>query len=110
MVVFESVPPPLVTVQLTPAAFLSLLTVAVKVTVSAPSTVIDEAVIAMLIGFEPPPQPDKHTAKLTAKAEKKVPLRTLTPEHECPKIVRRSYALPGESGTGPKCNSTVKRN
>jgi hypothetical protein len=73
------VPPPLVTAQLTPALFLSLVTVAVRVTESAPSTVIDAAVIEMLIGLELPPQPERHNAAVTAKAEKTILLNTLTP-------------------------------
>jgi hypothetical protein len=52
----ESVPAPL-NVQVTPSAFWSLVTVAVKVTASVPSTVVAEAVTATLIGFELPPHP-----------------------------------------------------
>ena len=76
--VFDRLPPPL-TVQVTPALFLSLVTVAVSVVESAPSTVIEDAVIATLIGLELPPQPDKHKAALTAKADTKIPLSTNTP-------------------------------
>jgi hypothetical protein len=42
----------------TPAEFLSLATVAVKVTESAPSTVVAEAFTETPIGAELPPQPD----------------------------------------------------
>jgi hypothetical protein len=52
----------------------------VSVTVSAPSTVIDEEVIARLMGLELPPQPERHNAAVTAKAEKTILLNTLTPE------------------------------
>jgi hypothetical protein len=45
------VPPPL-TDQLTPAAFLSLATVADKVIESVPSTVADDDVAETLMGFE----------------------------------------------------------
>lgn len=46
-----SVPPPL-TVHVTPAEFLSLVTLAVTVTESVPSTVLDDAEAETLIGFE----------------------------------------------------------
>jgi hypothetical protein len=57
VVVFDNVPPPL-TLHETPALFLSLVTVAVRVTASVPSTVAAEAVTATLTGLEElPPQP-----------------------------------------------------
>jgi hypothetical protein len=49
VVVFDNVPPPL-TLHETPALFLSLVTVAVSVTASVPSTVAAEAVTATLTG------------------------------------------------------------
>jgi hypothetical protein len=61
VVVFDSVPPPL-TVQVTPAEFLSWVTVAVRVVESVPSTVVAAAVTVRLIGFELPPQPVNATA------------------------------------------------
>jgi hypothetical protein len=79
-VVFDNVPPPLVMLQLTPALFLSWLTVAVRVTVSAPSTVDDEAVIATLMGLELPPQPERHTTTLAAIAAKTIFLYTNAPD------------------------------
>jgi hypothetical protein len=48
--------------QLTPALFLSLVTAAVRVTESDPSTVDDDAVITTLMGFECPPQPVRDKA------------------------------------------------
>jgi hypothetical protein len=51
--VFERLPPPL-TLQVTPWELLSLVTVAVRVTVSAPSTVVADAVTETL-GLAPPP-------------------------------------------------------
>jgi hypothetical protein len=56
VVVLESAPPPL-TVHVTPAEFLSLVTVAVSVAESVGSTVDADDVTATLIGFELPPQP-----------------------------------------------------
>jgi hypothetical protein len=58
VVVFERVPPPL-TDHVTPAAFLSFVTVAVNVAVSVGSTVEAEDVTATLTGFELPPHPAK---------------------------------------------------
>jgi hypothetical protein len=60
VVVFDSVPPPL-TLQFTPAAFLSFVTVTLTVVVFAPSTVGEAAVTEMLSGAElPPMQPPRH--------------------------------------------------
>jgi hypothetical protein len=59
--VFDSVPPPL-TVQLTPLEFLSLVTVAVIVTVSVASTLALEGEMAILIGVELPPHPANQNA------------------------------------------------
>jgi hypothetical protein len=56
VVVFDNVPPPL-TVQVTPAEFLSLVTVAVSVTASAPSTVVGDGVTATPTGWTIVPQP-----------------------------------------------------
>ena len=58
----DRAPPPL-TVQLTPAAFLSCVTTADNVTESVASTLDEAAVTATLIGAELPPQPyrDKDT-------------------------------------------------
>jgi len=57
VVVFDKAPPP-ETLHETPALFLSLVTVAVSVTVSVPSTVAAEEVTATLMGLEElPPQP-----------------------------------------------------
>jgi hypothetical protein len=78
VVVFDNVPPPLVTAQVTPALFWSLVTVPVRVTLSAPSTVEDEAVIAMLMDLELPPQPEKHTAAHAASASTTILLNTDT--------------------------------
>jgi hypothetical protein len=64
--VFDSVPPPL-TLQVTPPEFLSFVTVALTVVVSVPSTVLADAVTAMLKGWEEPPQPDKPAATIAAK-------------------------------------------
>jgi hypothetical protein len=58
VVVFNMVPPPL-TLQVTPAAFLSLDTVAVNVTVSVPSTVLAEAATVTPTAGALPPQPMK---------------------------------------------------
>jgi hypothetical protein len=69
VVVFERVPPPL-TVQVTPSELLSLVTTAVSVTVSAPSTVVTDAVTATL-GVAWPPQPD--TPRATTQ---EIPMRT----------------------------------
>lgn len=63
-------PPPLLTVQLTPALFLSLLTVAVSVTESDPSKVEEEDVMEMLMGLELPPQPEKDKAAQSARASR----------------------------------------
>jgi hypothetical protein len=54
--VFENAPPPL-TLHFTPSSFRSLVTVAVSVTESAPSTVAADAVSFTLTGVELPPQP-----------------------------------------------------
>jgi hypothetical protein len=59
VVVPESVPPPL-TVQVTPALFWSLLTVALSVVVSPPSTVLAAAVTETPTAGEPPPHPAIH--------------------------------------------------
>jgi hypothetical protein len=59
-------------VQLTPAAFLSLATVAVRVTESDPSTVEDEAVMATLMGLELPPQPERDRAVHTARTSRTI--------------------------------------
>jgi hypothetical protein len=67
----DSVPPPL-TLQETPAAFLSFKTVAANVTESVASTVLADAVTETLTGVElplpppPPPQPDRHNAETSA--------------------------------------------
>jgi hypothetical protein len=66
-VVFDRVPPPLTlheTPSGVPLVLLSLLTVAVSVTVSVPSTVVTEAVTATEGDFELPPQPEKHDTKI----------------------------------------------
>lgn len=68
----DSVPPPLVIAQLTPALFLSLATVTVRVTESDPSTVEDEDVIEMLMGFELPPQPERVKAVHTNRASRAI--------------------------------------
>jgi hypothetical protein len=57
VVVFDRVPAPF-KVQLTPRAWLSFVTTAVKVTMPAPSTVVAEAVIATLNAVEPPEPPE----------------------------------------------------
>jgi hypothetical protein len=57
VVEFDSVPPPL-TLQLTPAAFLSFVTVAVSVVVSAPSMVLAAAATDTLTTAEDPPVPE----------------------------------------------------
>ena len=54
VVVLDSAPPPL-TLHVTPAAFLSLVTVAVSVTASFASTVVPDAVTAMANGLALPP-------------------------------------------------------
>jgi hypothetical protein len=56
VVVLESVPPPL-TVQVTPALFWSLLTVALSVVVSPPSTVLAAAVTETFTAGALPPHP-----------------------------------------------------
>jgi hypothetical protein len=66
VVVADRVPPPL-TLHVTPAAFLSLFTLAVRVVVSAPSTVLAAAVTVILRGFEWPPQPVNTAAKMQTK-------------------------------------------
>lgn len=58
-----NVPPPL-TVQVTPALFLSLVTIAFSVVVSPGSTVEEVTVIATLIGGELPPQLMRRLARL----------------------------------------------
>jgi hypothetical protein len=58
VVVSERVPPPL-TLHDTPSVPLSLVTVAVSLTVSVPSTVSIDAVTATEAGFELPPHPDR---------------------------------------------------
>jgi hypothetical protein len=66
--VLESVPPPL-TVQVTPALFRSLVTVADSVVESVPSTVVADAVTATLT-FACPPQPirlNAHTIVITSR-------------------------------------------
>jgi hypothetical protein len=68
VVVFERVPPP-VTAHVTPSAFMSLVTVAVSVTVSDPSTVVAVAVTATLGGLELPPHPNKHKDATMARLE-----------------------------------------
>jgi hypothetical protein len=50
---------PALVVQFTPAAFVSLATVAVIVVVSVPSTVFEAAVALTLIGWELAPHPDR---------------------------------------------------
>ena len=66
VVVLESVPPPL-TVQFTPALFLSLATVAVKLAVSVASTVVSVAV-TLTEGFALlPPQPTNRKITTTDK-------------------------------------------
>jgi hypothetical protein len=65
--VFENAPPPL-TLHFTPSSFRSLVTVAVSVTESAPSTVAADAVSFTLTGLELPPQPaNPNKAKNDAK-------------------------------------------
>jgi hypothetical protein len=61
VVVFDSVPPPLM-VHVTPSAPLSFTTVAVIVAVSVGSTVDADDVTVMLTGLELPPQPAKKPA------------------------------------------------
>jgi hypothetical protein len=61
------VPPPL-TVQFTPALFLSFVIAAVSVTESVASTVVAEAVTDTLMGFEPPPQPISNANKIPERA------------------------------------------
>jgi len=56
-VVLDRVPAPL-KVQLTPRAWLSFVTAAVKVTTPAPSTVVAEVVTATLNAVEPPEPPE----------------------------------------------------
>jgi hypothetical protein len=69
VVVPDSFPPPL-TLHVTPSLFLSLVTVAVSVTVSVASTVDAEAVTATLGGLELPPQPDKQRTAIIATQER----------------------------------------
>jgi hypothetical protein len=67
VVVFDRVPPPLTlhdTPSAVPLVLLSLLTVAISVTVSVPSTVVTEAVTATEGDFELPPQPEKHDTRI----------------------------------------------
>ena len=68
VVVFDSVPPPL-TVHVTPALFLSLVTVAVSVAVSVPSTEDAEA-LTETDGEELPPHPGRNDAKVKMTASK----------------------------------------
>ena len=71
VVVFDKVPPPL-TVQVTPAAFLSCVTTAVSVVAFVASTVVLAAVTATLWTACVPTHPDKHkpiTNKRQAKAK-----------------------------------------
>jgi hypothetical protein len=83
VVVFDRVPPPLTlhdTPSGVPLVLLSLLTVAVSVTVSVPSTVVTEAVTATEGDFELPPQPenDDTKAKMTASRNNRLQdIRTL---------------------------------
>jgi hypothetical protein len=73
VVVLERAPPPL-TVHVTPSGvlpvFLSLVTVAVSVTVSVASTVVAEATTATLGGLELPPHPNRLKAATIATPER----------------------------------------
>jgi hypothetical protein len=73
VVAFDRPPPPL-TLHDTPSAvpfvFLSLLTVAVSVTVSVPSTVVTEAVTATEGDFELPPHPESDNPKVKMTASR----------------------------------------
>ena len=62
VVSLDIVPGPL-TVQVTPPVFLSLVTVAVNVVVSFPSTVLDAAVTATLVAGALPPHPNMASSK-----------------------------------------------
>ena len=68
VVIPESAPPP-ETVQVTPALFWSLVTVAVSVTVSVASTMMALAVMATL-GVELPPHPAMAKETNSAKANR----------------------------------------
>ena len=78
VVVFDRVPPPL-TDQLTPAAFLSFVTAAVRVTESVPSTDVADGVMAMLIEAAEPPHPDKPSPATKNKLAIAKPFRTIQP-------------------------------
>jgi hypothetical protein len=78
VVVFDRVPPPL-TLHVTPAEFLSFVTVAVNVVESLPSTVLAEAVTATLADGELPTQPVKEATK----TEMKRPKMTNQPKDLC---------------------------
>jgi len=77
VVLLERAPAPL-RFQVTPALFLSLVTAAVRVMESAPSTVVDDAVIATLKGLELPPHPKRYIDAPIARAKRTILFRTIT--------------------------------
>jgi hypothetical protein len=94
VVSLDSDPPPL-TLQVTPALFLSLAIVAVSVVVSVPSTVVAAAVTVTLRGFEYPPQPV--SAALTSMAnvttEEMITLEILRHNMLPPRAAHRAWML-----------------
>jgi hypothetical protein len=103
VVELDRVPPPL-TLQVTPALFLSLLTVAVNVTESLPSTDVAAALTETPTGLEPPPQPERLRAATTVMIAIQACKRTLAPERTrvlqttdtsqiVRKMIRRDHAL-----------------
>jgi hypothetical protein len=76
---FDSVPPPL-TAQVTPPGDLSFATVAVSVTASVASTVVDEAVTATLTGLELPPQPERLKTAIIVTNNRQTTALVLRPE------------------------------
>jgi hypothetical protein len=79
VVVSDSVPPPL-TVHVTPSLFVSFVTVAVRVSVSVPSTVVADAVTATVFGAELPPQPEMLKAATIVIANRPIAALILRPE------------------------------
>jgi hypothetical protein len=90
--------------QLTPPEFLSLLTVAVKVTVSVPSTVDAAVLIATLIGFDFPPHPFTQISARTART----PNPSLFPSITAPRCAKHNIFCIVESRYCAN-NRSVKR-
>jgi hypothetical protein len=80
-------------VQATPSEFLSLVTVALKVTVSVPSTVEAAALIATLIGFDFPPHPFTQISARTART----PSPSLFPSITAPRCAKHNLFSIGET-------------